>query len=123
VESEKCSYAVLRALGTAFGHMLIGFDSLQKGLGKLSANPERLAADLDAAWEVLAEAVQTVMRRHGLPNPYEQLKALTRGQGITESSMREFIASLDLPEADRQRLLEMTPGSYTGLAGTLAKAV
>ena len=114
---------VLRALGTAFGHMLIGFDSLQKGLGKLSANPERLAADLDAAWEVLAEAVQTVMRRHGLPNPYEQLKALTRGHGITEASMREFIASLDLPADAKQRLLEMTPAAYTGLAERLAREI
>ena len=114
---------VLRALGTAFGHMLIGFDSLQKGLGKLSANPERLAADLDAAWEVLAEAVQTVMRRYGLPNPYEQLKALTRGHGITEASMREFIASLDLPADAKQRLLEMTPATYTGLAEGLAKDI
>jgi adenylosuccinate lyase len=114
---------VLRALGTAFGHALIGYDALLRGLGKLSINPQRLAADLDASWEVLAEAVQTVMRRHGLPNPYEQLTALTRGQGITEASMREFIASLDLPDADRQRLLDMTPGSYTGLAGALAKAI
>ena len=114
---------VLRALGTAFGHALIGFDALMRGLGKLSANPERLAADLDASWEVLAEAVQTVMRRHGLPNPYEQLKALTRGQGINEASMREFITSLDLPAADKQRLLEMTPGSYTGLAADLARAI
>ena len=73
---------VLRALGTAFGHSLVAMDSLQRGLGKLSANPERLAAELDATWEVLAEPVQTVMRRHGLPNPYEQLKALTRGQGM-----------------------------------------
>jgi adenylosuccinate lyase len=94
-----------------------------RGLGKLSANPERLAADLDAAWEVLAEAVQTVMRRHGLPNPYEQLKALTRGQGINESSMREFIAGLDLPAADKQRLLAMTPGSYSGLAERLAREI
>src|SRR5690606_30932271 len=86
----------LRALGTAFGHALIGYDALGRGLGKLSANPERLAADLDASWEVLAEAVQTVMRRHGLPNPYEQLKALTRGQGITAGSMRQFIEGLDL---------------------------
>ena len=114
---------VLRALGTAFGHMLIGFDSLQKGLGKLSANPERLAADLDASWEVLAEAVQMVMRRHGLPNPYEQLKALTRGQGINEASMREFIATLELPAADKARLLAMTPGSYTGLAERLARGI
>ncbi len=114
---------VLRALGTAFGHMLIGFDALQRGLNKLSVNPERLAADLDAAWEVLAEAVQTVMRRHGLPNPYEQLKALTRGHGITEASMREFIAGLDLPAADKQRLVEMTPSTYTGLAERLARAI
>ena len=114
---------VLRALGTAFGHMLIGFDAMQRGLNKLSVNPERLAADLDASWEVLAEAVQTVMRRHGLPNPYEQLKALTRGHGITEASMRDFIATLDLPATDKQRLLAMTPGSYTGLAERLAREI
>ena len=113
----------LRALGTAFGHALVGYDALARGLGKLSANPERLAADLDASWEVLAEAVQTVMRRHGLPNPYEQLKELTRGQGITPESMRGFIEGLDLPGADRQRLLEMTPASYTGLATRLAREV
>ncbi|MGJ4802107.1 adenylosuccinate lyase [Luteimonas sp. SDU82] len=114
---------VLRALGTAFGHALIGFDALQRGLGKLGANPDRLAADLDASWEVLAEAVQTVMRRHGLPNPYEQLKALTRGQGINADSMRGFIQSLDLPAEDRERLLAMTPASYTGLAAELASGV
>jgi len=114
---------VLRALGTAFGHALIGFDALLRGLDKLSANPERLAADLDASWEVLAEAVQTVMRRHGLPNPYEQLKALTRGHGINESSMREFINGLELPAEARQRLLEMTPGSYTGHAEKLARDI
>ena len=114
---------VLRALGTAFGHMLIGFDALQRGLNKLSVNPERLAADLDGSWEVLAEAVQTVMRRHGLPNPYEQLKALTRGHGITEASMRAFIEGLDLPADAKQRLLAMTPGRYTGLAEQLARAV
>ena len=111
---------VLRAIGTAFGHALIGYDALLRGLGKLSPNPDRLAADLDASWEVLAEAVQTVMRRHGLPNPYEQLKALTRGQGITEQSMRRFIESLELPAEDKRRLLAMTPSSYTGLAGELA---
>ena len=114
---------VLRALGTGFGHALIGHEALLRGLGKLSANPERLAADLDASWEVLAEAVQTVMRRHGLPNPYEQLKALTRGRGINEASMREFIGLLDLPDADKQRLLEMTPAGYTGLAERLASDV
>jgi len=114
---------VLRALGTAFGHALIGFDALQRGLGKLSVNPERLATDLDAAWEVLAEAVQTVMRRHGLPNPYEQLKALTRGQGITADSMRAFIASLDLPPDARTRLERLTPATYIGLAERLAREV
>ncbi len=114
---------VLRALGTAFGHMLIGLDALQRGLGKLTVNPERLAADLNGSWEVLAEAVQTVMRRHGLPNPYEQLKALTRGHGINQASMRDFISDLDLPDDDKQRLLAMTPGSYIGLAERLAKAI
>lgn len=114
---------VLRALGTAFGHALIGYDALLRGLNKLSANPERLAADLDASWEVLAEAVQTVMRRHGLPNPYEQLKALTRGHGINAESMREFIAGLDLPADARHRLLDMTPGSYIGLADRLAREI
>jgi adenylosuccinate lyase len=114
---------VLRALGTAFGHTLVALDSLAKGLGKLTVAPERLDADLDAAWEVLAEAVQTVMRRHGLPNPYEQLKALTRGQGITERSMREFIGSLELPADAKQRLLALTPAGYTGLAEQLAKNV
>ena len=114
---------VLRALGTAFGHTQVALDSLGKGLGKLEVNPQRLDADLDAAWEVLAEAVQTVMRRHGLPNPYEQLKALTRGQGITADSMRGFIQSLDLPEGERERLLAMTPASYTGLAAELAAGI
>ena len=114
---------VLRALGTAFGHTLVALDSFSKGLGKLTVAPERLNADLDAAWEVLAEAVQTVMRRHGLPNPYEQLKALTRGQGITEQSMRGFIGSLALPAEAKQRLLDLTPGSYIGLADRLARDI
>lgn len=114
---------VLRALGTAFGHALIGFDALLRGLGKLETNPDRLAADLDANWEVLAEAVQTVMRRHGLPEPYEQLKALTRGQGITRESLRAFIAQLDLPADAKQPLLEMTPASYIGVATELARKV
>jgi len=114
---------VLRALGTAFGHTLIALESLKKGLGKLTVNADRLAADLDASWEVLAEAVQTVMRRYGLPEPYEQLKALTRGQGITRESMHTFISCLDLPADAKQRLLALTPGSYIGLADELAKAI
>jgi len=114
---------VLRGLGTAFGHTQVALDSLAKGLGKLTVAPERLDDDLDAAWEVLAEAVQTVMRRHGLPNPYEQLKALTRGQGITAESMRSFVESLELPADAKQRLRELTPGRYTGLAEALARAI
>jgi adenylosuccinate lyase len=114
---------VLRALGTAFGHTQIALDSLAKGLGKLTVARERLDGDLDAAWEVLAEPIQTVMRRYGLPQPYEQLKALTRGQGMTEATMREFIRGLALPEDARQRLLAMTPASYTGLAADLARAI
>ncbi len=107
---------VLRAVGTAFGHSQIALDSLAKGLGKLTVNPERLDADLDAAWEVLAEAVQTVMRRHGLPNPYEQLKALTRGHGITADSMREVSSSRwSCRPRPKQRLRQLTPGGYAGL--------
>ncbi|OOG56667.1 adenylosuccinate lyase [Rhodanobacter sp. C03] len=114
---------VLRALGTAFGHTLVALESLKKGLGKLTVNADRLGSDLDASWEVLAEAVQTVMRRYGLPEPYEQLKALTRGQGITRDSMHTFITSLELPAEAKQRLLELTPASYIGLAEALAKNV
>src|SRR5690606_34919545 len=114
---------VLRALGTAFGHTLVALDSLTRGAAKLQIDAARLNADLDASWEVLAEAVQTIMRRHGLPNPYEQLKALTRGQGITRDSMRAFIQSLDLPEDAKQRLLELTPSDYIGAATELARAI
>ena len=112
---------VLRNMGVALGHSVLAWDSLLRGLDKLLVHPQRLAEDLDNAWEVLAEPVQTVMRRHGLPSPYEQLKELTRGKAITADSMREFIKGLNLPEDDRQRLLAMTPASYTGLAAELAK--
>jgi len=114
---------VLRALGTAFGHTQIALDALQRGLGKLQINAERLAADLDASWEVLAEAVQTVMRRYGLPEPYEQLKALTRGHGITRDSLRAFIAELPLPDAPKRYLMELTPATYAGLAERLAREI
>jgi len=114
---------VLRALGTAFGHTQVALESIARGLSKLNAAPERLAADLDANWEVLAEAVQTVMRRYGLPEPYEQLKALTRGQGITRDSMRAFIESQALPVDAKQRLLALTPATYTGLADKLAGSI
>jgi adenylosuccinate lyase len=114
---------VLRALGTAWGHTLVAYEALNRGIGKLKVNPARLAEDLDNSWEVLAEAVQTVMRRHGLPNPYEQLKALTRGQAITQASIREFIAGLDLPDEPKRALLALTPATYTGHAESLAKHV
>ena len=123
LQRDLTDSTVLRALGSAFGHTLVALDALTRGLGKLSANPARLAEDLDAAWEVLAEAVQTVMRRHGLPEPYEQLKALTRGRGIDRDSLRSFITGLALPEAEKQRLLAMTPAQYVGLAPRLARDV
>jgi|CXWL01.1.fsa_nt_gi adenylosuccinate lyase len=111
---------VLRNMGVALGYTLLACDSLARGLDKLEINHAALAADLDGAWEVLAEPVQTVMRRHGLPNPYDQLKDFTQGKPITRELMQGFIAALPLPEADRQRLLALTPASYTGLAAPLA---
>jgi adenylosuccinate lyase len=114
---------VLRNMGVGLGYALLGYDSLAKGLSKLEVNEAALADDLDAAWEVLAEPIQTVMRRFGLPNPYEQLKELTRGKAITQESIRAFIEGLDLPKAEKARLLKMTPGSYTGLAQDLARKV
>ena len=112
---------VLRSLGSAVGYFLIGLRSLEKGLGKLKVDPERMAGDLGAATEVLAEAVQTVMRRYGLPEPYEQLKALTRGNAIDAEGLRVFIAGLDLPEPAKQRLLHLQPADYIGLAAELAR--
>jgi adenylosuccinate lyase len=112
---------VLRNLGTALGHSLLAYDSALKGLGKLETNPERLAEDLNNCWEVLAEPVQTVMRRFGVPNPYEQLKELTRGKGITPEGLRSFIQGLAIPEDAKKLLLEMTPASYIGKATELAK--
>lgn len=112
---------VLRNMGVALGYAVLGYDSLLRGLDKLEVNREALAADLDAAWEVLAEPIQTVMRRYGLPNPYERLKELTRGKAITRDAIAAFIDTLELPEAERARLKAMTPGSYTGAAAALAK--
>ncbi len=112
---------VLRNMGVALGYTVLALDSLARGLAKLQVNEAQLAADLDGAWEVLAEPVQTVMRRHGLPDPYQQLKDFTQGKPITRELMQGFIRGLTLPEADKQRLLAMTPGSYTGLAESLAR--
>lgn len=114
---------VLRNLGVAFGYCAVAYESCLRGLGKLELNAAAVDADIDACWEVLAEPVQTVMRRYGLPKPYEQLKALTRGKGITQEALQSFIAQLDIPQEARQRLLDMTPRSYVGLAAELAKAI
>jgi adenylosuccinate lyase len=114
---------VLRNLGVGAGYTQIAVASLLKGLGKLDINNKALSEDLDNAWEVLAEPIQTVMRRHDVPNAYEALKSLTRGNTIDQAAIREFIADLAIPENDKKRLLEMTPGSYTGLATVLAKKI
>ena len=115
---------VLRNLGVALGHTLLGGAALRQGLSKLDVDGARIAADLDANWEVLAEAIQTVMRRHGLPEPYEQLKALTRGRsGMTRESLRAFIAGLPLPDEAKTRLFALTPSTYVGLAAALARRV
>ncbi|MEP7303333.1 MAG: adenylosuccinate lyase, partial [Caldimonas sp.] len=112
---------VLRNMGVAFGHTVLALDSLARGMAKLGTNPAAIDADLDAAWEVLAEPVQTVMRRHGIADPYEQLKALTRGKTITKEGLHEFIRGLAIPAGERERLLAMTPRSYLGKAAELAR--
>ncbi|AOU98118.1 adenylosuccinate lyase [Acidihalobacter yilgarnensis] len=114
---------VLRNLGVGLAHSLIAYRALLKGLGKLEVEATRLESDLNANWEVLAEPIQTVMRRYGLPSPYEQLKALTRGQRIDAARLRTFIESLDLPDEARADLLALTPASYTGNAADQAKRV
>jgi adenylosuccinate lyase len=114
---------VLRNVAVALGHTLIALDGCQRGLGKLDADLARIAADLDTRWEVLAEAIQTVMRRHGMADAYEQLKELTRGRAIDRETLHEFIGTLDIPAAERTRLLELQPASYLGLAATLARDV
>ena len=114
---------VLRNMGVAFGHTLLGLDSLLRGMAKLAANPVVIDADLDSAWEVLAEPVQTVMRRHGIARPYEQLKELTRGKAITKEALHAFIRGLAIPAEERERLLVMTPRSYLGKAAELARRV
>ena len=112
---------VLRNMGVALGYAVLAWDSLARGLAKLEVNEAALAADLDAAWEVLAEPIQTVMRRYGLPKPYERLKELTRGKAITREAVAAFIDTLELPQAEKDRLRAMTPGSYTGMAAALAR--
>ena len=114
---------VLRNVGNAFGHTLLAWDACLRGLKKLEVNPQRLAEDLDGCWEVLAEPVQTVMRRYGVAGAYEQLKELTRGRSITAGALARFIDGLAIPEEARARLRAMTPASYVGKAAELARRV
>ncbi|PUA20562.1 adenylosuccinate lyase [Glaciimonas sp. PCH181] len=114
---------VLRNIGVGLGYSLLAYDSCLRGLNKLEVNPSRLAEDLDATWEVLAEPVQTVMRRYGIENPYEQLKELTRGKGISKDALRAFILNLAIPQDAKDLLLAMTPANYIGYAADLAKKI
>jgi adenylosuccinate lyase len=114
---------VLRNLGVAFAHSLIAWRALGRGLAKVSANPARIAQDVEDAWEVLGEAVQTVLRAHGVPGGYERLKDFTRGREIDAAALADFIDSLPLPAAEKARLKQLTPGDYTGLAAQLARDI
>jgi adenylosuccinate lyase len=121
MQRDLTDSTVLRNMGVALGHSLLAWDSCLRGIGKLEANPARLAEDLEANWEVLAEPIQTVMRRYGIANPYEQLKDLTRGRAITRDGLHAFIRGLAIPEPEKQRLLALTPATYTGMAAILAR--
>jgi adenylosuccinate lyase len=114
---------VLRNMGVGFGYSLLAYESALKGIGKLEVNPARLAHDLDNAWEVLAEPIQTVMRRYGIEEPYEKLKAMTRGREMNAETMRGFIDSLDIPADAKASLLALTPAEYTGNAASQARAI
>jgi adenylosuccinate lyase len=114
---------VQRNFGVALGYVMIAMQATLKGLNKLQADPAAIAQDIDQAWEVLAEPIQTVMRRYSVPEPYEKLKALTRGQAVTRERLHEFIETLDIPADEKSRLTAMTPSTYVGLAETLARSV
>jgi adenylosuccinate lyase len=113
----------MRNIGAALGHTLLAYASCLRGLGKLEVDPRRLAADLDANWEVLSEAVQQVMRRHGVPDAYDKLKAVSHGKRLDRRQLAAFVKSLPIPAEAKKRLLALTPGKYTGLAEALAKKV
>ena len=123
MQRDLTDSTVLRNMGVGFGYALVAVRSTLKGLGKLQLNEERLADDLDHNWEVLAEPIQTVMRKIGMANPYERLKELTRGRRVTAEIMKEFVSGLELPETDKARLLAMTPATYVGMAEKLASLV
>ena len=114
---------VLRNIGVGLGYTVLAYDSCLRGLNKLEVNPSRMAEDLDNSWEVLAEPVQTVMRRYGIENPYEKLKELTRGKGISREGLQDFIRTLDIPAAEKERLMQMTPANYIGIAAELARKI
>jgi adenylosuccinate lyase len=114
---------VLRNMGVGLGYALLGYDSLLKGLGKLEINADLMHADLDANWELLAEPIQTVMRRYAVPNAYEKLKELTRGTRVSREGMQSFVATLEIPEAAKAELLKLTPWDYTGKAAELARRI
>ena len=119
LQRDLTDSTVLRNMGLAFGYCLVSCQSTLKGLGKIVVNPARLAADLEHAWEVLAEPIQTVMRKADLANPYERLKEMTRGKKMDAATLKAFIEGLDLPAADKKRLLLLTPAAYVGLAARL----
>ncbi|MBO7482870.1 MAG: adenylosuccinate lyase [Kiritimatiellae bacterium] len=121
MQRDLTDSTTLRNMGVGFGYTLIAIRATLKGLGKLELNEERLAADLDSNWEVLAEPIQTVMRKVGMDRPYERLKELTRGRRVTVAIMRDFVAALPLPDEDKARLMKLTPATYTGIAARLAK--
>jgi adenylosuccinate lyase len=115
---------VLRNMGVALGHTLLAYESCLRGLGKIDADPDRLSQDLANNWEVLAEAIQTVLRRHGINDAYDRLKKHTRGRSnITRESLQRFVETLEIPPASKQVLLELTPASYIGYAAVLARQV
>jgi adenylosuccinate lyase len=121
MQRDLTDSTVLRNLGVAIGHCALAYQSLEIGAGKLEIDERRLGEDLDRAWEVLGEAVQTVMRAHGIPDGYDRLKQFTRGRPVDKAMMREFIASLDLPGPEKERLLQLAPATYLGLAPALAR--
>ena len=121
MQRDLTDSTVLRNMGVALGYSLLAYQSTLNGLSKLEINESVLAADLDAHWEILGEALQTIMRRYKIPKPYEKLKELTRGKGLTQAGYQKFVRSLKLPETEKKRLLKLTPATYIGLAQNLTE--
>lgn len=123
MQRDLTDSTVLRNTGVGFAHSVIAYESLSKGISKLELNKAGLDQDLDKAWEVLAEPIQTVMRRYGISNPYEKLKELTRGKTINQELIQQFVQTLELPEQAKEELMKLTPANYTGIASKLAKEI